>query len=764
MIPNAHGGILSTVSSKEITVRKRDGRTEAFSVDKVNKVVQWATENLKGTNISDVIAKAGIRLYDGIETEKIHDALIEGAIDLITKDTPNYQYVASRLVNFALRKQVWKDTEPPSLRRLVERNEQAGVYDKLSQAYSPEEWIGLGAYIKHDRDFEFTYAGIRQMMDKYLVQDRSTGTYYETPQFAYMLIAATLYQNYDRSVRMDYVRRYYDLISTHVINLPTPQLAGIRTPLRSYASCMLIDVDDNKKSIFASAEAIGLATTDRYGIGINVGRVRAVNSKIGRGEVLSTGVIPFLKMFAASVKCSQQNGIRGGSATVNYPIWHYEAPELLPLKNNAGTEESRVRTLDYCVGMSKEFYQAAIKQEDWNLFSPHQTPELFDTFGTEKWIEHYNRYSQSKDVMKRTVKANELFQEFIKQRIETGRIYCLNMDHVQAHSAWKLPVHMTNLCVEIQHPVVPLKADSGEDAEIGTCILGAFNWLKITNAAQWSNACEMMLRTLWQIINHQEYFNEAARRFTFNRRSVAVGVTNFAAWLAKHGYKWTDEDAPSAVSKNMEHQAYWLTYWANKLVDEFGVAPAFKDTKYSDGVMPIDTYCKNIDEFVTTDTQYDWEELRNRIKDSGMAFSTLMALMPCESSSVVSNATNGVEPPREAFGSKKSKAGVVPFAVPFYGQPAAKNYQFAYDIKDNKAILRIWAALVKWIDMGASVNVYYRYADYPDGIIPQQELMKDHLYAWKVGIPSLYYLNTDDKNEYTSQEIVDNCESGACAI
>lgn len=766
MTAPAHEGILIPVSSKQITVKKRDGSTESFNVDKINRVLEWATEGLKKTCISDVVVRANMRFYEGMTTEAIHKALIEAAVDLISEETPNYQYVASRLTNFDLRKRVWGGTTPPKYIDFLRDVQYVhGVYDDLLSKFTEEELEWLDSQIKHDRDFALTHAGIKQLIDKYLVQDRGTGVIFETPQFAYMSIAATLFASYPNSVRLDYIKKHYDLISNHVINLPTPQLAGIRTDLRSYASCMLVDVDDNKESIFNTASAVGLATTDRYGIGINVGRIRAVNAKIGKGATISTGLVPFIKLYQASTKASQQNGLRGGGATVYFQIWHYEAPELLMLKNNAGTEENRARKLDYGVTITKDFYLAAVNEQDWHLFSPHEVKDLYEAYGDEGWKTLYDQYAANDKLMKRTVKANTLLQELIQQRTETGRIYCLHLDHARAHSAWKIPVHMSNLCIEILHPVVPLDADSGQPSEIGTCILAALNWLKLSTDEEWSNAAEMTLRSLWQVINHQWYFNEAAERFTFRRRSVAVGITNFAAWLAKHGRKWTDEDTPTFVSQNMEKQAYWLTYWAWKLAEEFGVPEAFGDTKYSDGVLPLDTYCKFVDTFVDTSTNYDWETLRENIKRDGMAFSTLMALMPCESSSVVGNCTNGVEPPREPLTAKKSKAGLTYTAVPFYGHPASKNYQYAYSIKDNKAILRVWAALVKWIDMGASVNLYYRYEDFPGGAIPQELLLADQLYSHKVGIPTLYYLNTDDGSSFENQAITDaSCESGACAI
>jgi ribonucleoside-diphosphate reductase alpha chain len=445
--------------SNGTTVKKRNGRgTEPLDLEKMHKMVEEACKGVAGVSASQVEIQSGIQFYDGITTAEIQEILIKSASDLIDLDNPNYQYVAARLLLFSLRKSLYgKIRELPHLESQIMGCTSYDVYDKeIFIKYSKEEIDKANNFIDHERDFLFTYAGLRQVVDKYLVQDRSTGQAYETPQFMYIMIALTIFQNYPKEKRLNYVRRYYDAISKHKLNIPTPIMAGVRTPLRQFASCVLVDIDDTLDSIFSSDMAIGKYVAQRAGIGINAGRVRGINSKIRGGEVQHTGVVPFLKKFESTVRCCTQNGIRGGSATVHFPIWHQEIQDILVLKNNKGTEDNRVRKLDYSIQLSKIFYERFISNKDITLFSPHDVPGLYDVYGTDRFDDLYTQYEKDESIPKSTIGAQELILDLLKERAETGRIYLMNIDHCNSHSSFKDQIHMSNLCQEITLPTYPI--------------------------------------------------------------------------------------------------------------------------------------------------------------------------------------------------------------------------------------------------------------------------------------------------------------------
>lgn len=1143
--------------SDDIYVNKRNGTTELFDIDKVNNILIWATEGINDVNMSDIILRAKLNITNGIETEAIHKILIDAAVNCFTEQYPNYQWVASRLVNFALRKEVWGGINPPKFYDFLNKVIKAKMYDSIILSdYTQSEINKLDEYIKHDRDFDLTYAGIQQLCDKYLVQNRNTKEIYETPQFAYMSIAMTIFRNYSGKDRIMYIKALYDAFSKFKINLPTPQMAGIRTPMRAYSSCTLIDVDDTMKSIMASNTAIGFATSQRYGIGLNIGRMRGIGAEIRNGEVKHTGLIPFLKMYEATTKSCHQNGIRGGGATVSIPIWHYEIEDVIPLKNNGGTEENRVRKLDYTIQLSKLFYERFKTGEDITLFSPHEVPDLYDAFGTPEFDDLYKRYEISDKIkMKRIVSSKDLLALLVKERVETGRIYIMNIDHANAHSSWNLPVKMSNLCVtgdtrlatefglvkaidlyhmqqplsvtvdnrtlhndynnkgvsylpstqmhctdnlapvfqistdkgyslkttpnhdiyiaepyrtaqyqtyhvkkikvkdlkagdrlmiqsgegqfgnqgdydlgfvagllagdgtfadnrqkraallelhnneldliedvvlakdnvvqkynhlwqdsraykpnyahklnvispthakyrivstkiydilnefdinenlktevpefffrgtkeciigylrglytadgcvvqvagkphlqltsiakevlegvqlllsnfgiisnispltsrpnvafeyttvdgehrkytskttyrlditgehvkrfsdnigllgkkqkklqsllaevkhwnkdifvkvesvdfhgyedvfdvtqpksnsvifnglvsgqcvEILHPTIPIQDINDPDGEIGVCVLSAVDWLRVKDEKDMEKTCELIVRMLDEIIDHQSYYCPAAEKFTKTRRSLGIGVNNLAAWLAHNKLKYTDKEAPNAVAERMEMQQYYLLKASVKLAQEKGQCEKYDDTKYAQGLLPIDTYKTAIDSVITQPLKMDWEALRQDIHTHGLRHSTLSAVMPCESSSVISNATNGIEPPRQWITPKSSKSGTLPVMVPGYDR-YKQYYTLAYDIKNNIALLNISAAIVKFLDMAASTNIYYRYEDYPDGEIPDIDIIKHTMYAYKMGLPTLYYCNTDDASgDYSNDNA--SCDSGACTI
>ena len=734
-------------TSMSINVVKRNGRgAEPLNLDKVHRMVEYACEGLAGVSESQVEMNANLQMFDGISTRDIQEILVRSANDLITLDNPNYQYVAARLLIYGLRKNVYggHPDKRPYISNHVEKCIKQGVYDPgIATKYSPEEWQELDSYIDNDRDYIFTYAGIRQVVDKYLVQDRSSGDVYETPQYMYIMIATTLFQNYPEESRLTYVRKYYDAISKHKINIPTPIMAGVRTPLRQFASCVLVDANDTIDSIFSSDMAIGYYVAQRAGIGINAGRIRGIGSKIRGGEVQHTGVVPFLKKFESTVRCCTQNGVRGGSATVHFPIWHKEIQDILVLKNNKGTEDNRVRKLDYSIQISKLFYERFIKNEDISLFSPNDVPGLYDSFGSERFDELYRKYEGQESIPRSTVAAQELILDLLKERAETGRIYIMNIDHCNEHSSFKDQVYMSNLCQEITLPTDPIEHIDDPNGEIALCILSAINVGKITNLDQLEELCDLSVRALEELIDYQGYPVEAAKNSTLSRRSLGVGFIGLAHYLAKAGVKYQDPAAWHMVHELTEAFQYYLLKSSNKLAEERGACGGFSRTKYSDGILPIDTYKKDVDTIVPHELKYDWESLRASILEHGLRHSTLSAQMPSESSSVVSNATNGIEPPRDYLSVKKSKKGPLKQIVPSYGS-LKNNYTLLWDMPSNEGYINVVAVMQKFFDQAISGNWSYNPEHYPDGDVPVSVMANDLLTTYKMGWKTSYYQNTYD--------------------
>ena len=730
---------------KEIHVVKRDGEQEPLNLDKIHVMVEHACNGLAGVSESQVEMNANLQFFDGIKTSDIQEILIRSANDLISLEAPNYQFVAARLLLFSLRKAVYNghpDGHPP-LKEHVEKCIARGVYDRtILSKYTDEEWEKLSSFMDHDRDYLFTYAGIRQVVDKYLVQDRSSGEVYETPQFMYMMIAATLFQDDDKFYRLEYAKKYYDAISKHRINIPTPVMAGVRTPLRQFASCVLVDVDDTLDSIFSSDMAIGYYVAQRAGIGINAGRIRGINSKIRDGEVQHTGVIPFLKKFESTVRCCTQNGIRGGSATVHFPIWHQEIEDIIVLKNNKGTEDNRVRKLDYSIQISKLFYERFIDNGIISLFSPHDVPGLYDAFGTDEFDDLYTSYESDGSIPRKTVRAQELFLDILKERAETGRLYIMNIDHCNSHSSFKDKVNMSNLCQEITLPTDPIQ-HIDKQGEIALCILSAINIGKLKSLDELDELCDLAVRGLDALIDYQEYPVKAAEESTRNRRSLGVGYIGLAHYLAKNGANYDSTKAHDLVHKLTERFQYALLTASNRLAMEKGPCGYFGKTKYADGILPIDTYKKDVDEIVPNELQCDWEYLRERIKQYGLRNSTLSAQMPSESSSVVSNATNGIEPPRAYLSIKKSKKGPLKQIVPSY--TTLKNaYTLLWDMPNNDGYIKVTAVIQKFFDQAISGNWSYNPEMYPDNEVPVSVMAKDLLTTYKYGWKTSYYQNTYD--------------------
>ena len=723
--------------SNGTNVVKRNGSVESLDLNKLHLMVEEACKDLAGVSASQVEMQSGIQFYDGITTGEVQEILIRSASDLIDLEHPNYQFVAARLLLFALRKQLFgRMHECPTVLEHTKKCVELGVYDaEILALYDAEEFEKLQSFIDHGRDYLFTYAGIRQVSDKYLVQDRSSGQIYETPQFMYLLIAATIFSKYPKETRLDYVKKYYDAISKHKINIPTPIMAGVRTPLRQYASCVLVDVDDTLDSIGSSDLAIMRYVAQRAGIGINAGRIRGINAKIRGGEVAHTGVVPFLKKFEATVRSCTQNGIRGGSATVHFPIWHQEISDILVLKNNKGTEDNRVRKLDYSIQISKIFYERFIQNGEITLFSPHDVPGLYDAFGTDKFDELYVQYENNSSIPSKTIGAQELFLDLLKERAETGRLYIMNIDHCNSHSSFVDKVSMSNLCQEITLPTKPIQHIDDPNGEI--------NIGKIKNNDELEVLCDLAIRSLDELIDFQGYPVKSAEIATKARRSLGVGYIGLAHFLAKNGCKYDDQNAWQLVHDLTEAFQYYLIKATTLLAREKGACEYSHRTKYGQGILPIDTYKKDVDELVPNVLKYDWEKLRGMVKKYGVRNSTLSAQMPSESSSVVSNATNGIEPPRGYLSVKKSKKGPLKQIVPQF-HTLKNNYTLLWDMPSNRGYINIVAVMQKFFDQAISGNWSYNPENYPNNEVPVSVMAQDLLTCWKYGWKTAYYQNTYD--------------------
>lgn len=746
---------------QNIRVVKRDGSREFFDVNKIHKVLEWATTDVNGVSISEIELKSNIQIHDGMDTDSIHELLIKSASELISEATPNYQYVAARLVNYKIRKEVYGDYEPWHLTELINKNVERGVYDSaIMDLYTSDELDTLNAYIKHDRDNMFTFVGMEQFRGKYLVQDRSTKQLYETPQMLYMMISATLFSTYPKETRIKYVKDYYDAISNFYISLPTPIMAGVRTPTRQFSSCVLIESGDSLDSINSASTSIVRYISKKAGIGIGAGSIRALGSRIGDGSIVHTGLIPFLKYFQAAVKSCSQGGVRGGAATVYLPIWHLEMENLVVLKNNKGTEETRVRHMDYAFQFNKLMYERLLTGGNITLFSPADVPGLFDAFyaDQDKFRELYVQYEADASIRKKTLPALEVFSMFLQERKDTGRIYLMNVDHANDHGAFipeVAPVRQSNLCCEIDLPTKPLNNSEDENGEISLCTLSAINWGLINSPKEFEKYCDLSVRALDSLLDYQAYPVVAAERSTKGRRPLGVGIINFAYFLAKRGLKY-DDAALATVDEYAEAWSYYLIKASVDLAEEKGIPGLIRETKYARGIFPNNTYKKEVDELVPHQERMDWEGLRAKIKQTGIRNSTLMALMPAETSAQISNSTNGIEPPRALVSYKQSKDGVMAQVVP--GIHHLKNkYDLLWDQKSPEGYLKICSVLQKYIDQGISVNTSYNPENYEDNKVPMSEMIKHLVMFYKYGGKQLYYFNTfDGAGEMKEDPIITN--------
>ena len=736
------------LGTQTMQVIKRDGTTEDLNIDKLHRVVMYACEGITGVSASEVEIHSQIQFFDKIVTENIQETLIKSAADLISEENPNYQYVAGRLINYHLRKQVYGTFTPPCLCDIIDDNISAGFYDsEFTELYTKEEINELQTFIDHNRDEFLTYAAMEQFRGKYLVQNRATGKIYETPQVAYIMIAATLFSKYPTETRMKYVKDYYDAISTFKISLPTPVMAGVRTPQRQFSSCVLIETGDSLDSLNATTSAIVKYVSQKAGIGIGAGSIRAIGSPIRNGDATHTGVIPFYKLFQSAVKSCSQGGVRGGAATLYYPVWHLEVEDLLVLKNNKGTEDNRVRHIDYGVQFNKLMYERLLNGENITLFSPKDVPGLYNAFFQDQDVfkEIYEKAERMTSIKKKSIPAIELFSSFVTERKDTGRIYLMNVDHANTHGAFieaEAPIHQSNLCCEIDLPTKPLTDINDEEGEISLCTLSAVNWGAIKTIEQMHKITNLAVRALDELLDYQNYPVKAAELSTQNRRPLGVGIINFAYWLAKNNTSYQDPDF-NLIDEWAEAWSYGLIKASNELAIEKGACPKNMETKYGHGITPNQTYKSDVDELVKHKERMDWKGLRVSLKENGIRNSTLMALMPAETSAQISNSTNGIEPPRSFVSIKQSKHGVLKQVVP--GYPRLKNkYDLLWDQKSPQGYLKIMAVLQKYIDQGISVNTSYNPEHFEDDKVPMSVLLQDIITFYKYGGKQLYYNNTHD--------------------
>lgn len=757
-------------AATNIKVTKRDGRLENIDLDKIHRVVTWAAEGLQNVSVSQVELKSHIQFYNGIRTDDIHETIIKAAADLISQDTPDYQYLAARLAIFHLRKIAYGEFEPPHLYDHVKKLTEAGKYDRhIIADYSREEFDELNAYIDHSRDMTFSYAAVKQLEGKYLVQNRVTRQIYETPQFLYILVAMCLFSKYPKETRLDYVKRFYDAVSTFKVSLPTPIMSGVRTPTRQFSSCVLIECDDSLDSINATTSAIVKYVSQRAGIGINAGRIRGLGSEIRGGEAQHTGCIPFFKMFQAAVKSCSQGGVRGGAATLFYPLWHIEAESLLVLKNNRGVEDNRIRQLDYGVQINRLLYTRLIKGGNITLFSPNEVPGLYDAFfaDQDEFERLYTQYEQDPNIRKRTLPATELFSTLMQERAGTGRIYIQNVDHCNTHSPFDprvAPVHQSNLCMEIALPTKPLDNINDPNGEIALCTLSAFNLGALNNLDELEELADLTVRALDALLDYQDYPVAAARTATMNRRTLGIGVINYAYYLAKNGVRYSDDSALSLTHRTFEAMQYYLLKASVNLAKEYGACPLFNQTVYSQGKLPIDTYKKDLDAVCNEPLHYDWESLRADIVKYGLRNSTLTALMPSETSSQIANATNGIEPPRGLVSVKASKDGILKQVVPEF-ETLKDAYETLWQLPGNEGYLKLVGVMQKFVDQSISANTAYDPNKFEGNKVSMKQMLKDLLTAYKYGVKTLYYHNTRDGADDTQTDIQDDgCAGGACKI
>ncbi|ARC53465.1 class 1a ribonucleoside-diphosphate reductase subunit alpha [Candidatus Riesia pediculischaeffi] len=758
-------------------VTKRNGILEKMDLKKIRKLITLSADGLQGISITEIQRLSFIQFYNKIKTSSIHQIIIKTSADLISTKIPDYQYLSARLAISYLRKDAYGQFNPPKLYQHVKKMVKIGKYDRrLLTNYSVEEFQKMDKFINHFRDMNFCYAAVKQLEGKYLVKDRTTGKIYESAQFLYILVSACLFSVYPKDIRLMYIKRFYDAISTFKISLPTPIMAGIRTPTRQFSSCVLIECDDDLDSINATASSIVKYVSQRAGIGINVGRIRAIGSPIRNGEAFHTGCIPFYKYFQSAVKSCSQGGVRGGAATLFYPIWHLEIESLLVLKNNRGVESNRVRHLDYAVQINRLMYERLIRGEEITLFSPSDVPDLYSSFFSDQ-IEFenlYKKYELDRSIRKKKIRAIELFSKMMQERASTGRTYIQNVDHCNTHSPFNAkvaPIRQSNLCLEVLLPTNPLYDINDKEGEIALCTLSAFNLGEIHSLEELEELSVLIVRALDALLDYQDYPILAARKSSINRRTLGVGVINYAYYLAKNQVKYSDNSANNLTHRTFEAIQYYLLKASNELAREKGACSWFQQTTYSKGILPIDSYKRSLDQLTSEPLHYDWNSLRKKIQKYGLRNSTLSAVMPSETSSQISNATNGIEPPRGFMSIKVSKDGILRQVVPEYHK-LKESYELLWQMPDNTGYLQLVGIIQKFIDQSISANTNYDPSKFHDNKVPMSVLLRDLLLAYKYGIKTLYYHNTrdgSDKIQERSESIVEhgideNCSGNACKV
>ncbi|BBI01160.1 ribonucleotide reductase, alpha subunit [Buchnera aphidicola (Nipponaphis monzeni)] len=754
--------------NQKILVTKRNGRKEFLDFRKIYQTLKKAIYKLQKISIAKIIILSNAQFYCNIYTSNIHKIIIKITADLISKNCPDYQYMAARLTIFYLRKKAYGTFTPPNLYTHVKKMVTLKKYDQhLLFDYTQKEYNLMDSYIQHRRDMNFSYAAVKQLEGKYLLQNRSNGEIYESAQFLYILIAACLFYKYPKNNRMNFVRQFYNAISTFKISLPTPIMAGLRTPTRQFSSCVLIECADNLNSINATASSIVKYVSQRAGIGVNVGQIRAVGSPIRQGEAYHTGCIPFFKYFQSAVKSCSQGGIRGGAATLFYPIWHLEVESLLVLKNNRGIEENRVRHVDYAIQINKLMYQRMLLSQNITLFSPSDVPNLYKYFfsNQKKFKKLYIKYENDPKIRKKSIKSIDLFSFIMRERTSTGRIYIQHVDHCNSHSAFNpaiAPIKQSNLCLEIMLPTKPLSDINDNKGEIALCTLSALNLGAIKKIKDISKLSILLVRALDELLDYQNYPIKAAKKSALGRRSLGIGVINFAYYLAKNGVRYSDGSANNLTHKTFEIIQYYLLKASCSLAKEKGVCSWFHQTTYFQGKLPIDTYKKSIDSICSEPLHLNWEKLRKNIKKYGLRNSSLSAIMPSETSSQISNATNGIEPPRGYISIKASKEGMLRQVVPELHKLKNK-YELLWKIPNNSGYLQLIGIMQKFIDHSISANTNYNPERFKNRKIPMNILLKDLLMSYKLGIKTLYYQNTYDSSG-EDQHLNEICSNGSCKI
>jgi ribonucleoside-diphosphate reductase alpha chain len=752
-----------------ITVVKRNGERVPLDISKIQRQVAHGCRGIDGVSPSMIEIKAQLELHDGMSTETIDELLLKAMVDLIDEtENPeihniNYQYVAGRQKISMLRKEVYGTYDPPKLYSIVKNNVEAGMYTKeLLNWYTEDEWNIIDLFIDHSKDEQYTYAAIAQLTEKYLVQNRATGKIYETPQVRYAVAAATAFHSESTDQRLKYVKEYYECASEGHFTLATPVLAGLGTTTKQFSSCVLISSDDTLDSIFAAGEMMAKYASKRAGIGLEIGRIRPLGAPIRNGEIKHTGMIPFLKKWYSDLRSCSQGGIRNASCTITFPVWHYQFEDLIVLKNNQGTEETRVRQMDYSVVVNAMFWRRYKHGEDITLFDPHDVPDLYEAYyrDSKEFEKLYLQYEQDKTKKKKVISAEEIFKNgILKERTDTGRIYLVNIDNVINQGPFDTktdPIYQSNLCQEILLPTRPFQRIEDPEGRISLCTLGSINWGAFRNPQDMRKACRVLVRSLSNLLNYQDFLSIQSKLANEDFEPLGVGITNLAYWHARRNFKYGEKDSLAEVKRWMEHQAYYLTETSVELAQQRGACKRSEFTYYGKGIFPWERRANGVNELTDFTPSLDWEPLRARMKQYGIRNATMMAVAPVESSSVVLNSTNGIEMPMELISVKESKAGSFVQVVPEYKR-LKNRYQLMWDQTDCVGYLKTAAVLAAYIDQSLSTNTFYSPKHFKDGKVPGTLIAKNLMLAYKWGLKTIYYSlisKTDSKHILNTQTTI----------